>query len=80
MDEHFIDTFKRTLRKLNREVPDEVTLQQFLRVYCMTPKLTTPASRSSVELMFVRKVKLVFDKLPLGKKRIKCQGIHRKIL
>ncbi|XP_014775940.1 uncharacterized protein K02A2.6-like [Octopus bimaculoides] len=53
--ERFMDTFKRALRKANKEVTDEVALQQFLRVYRVTPNSNTPAESSSAELMFVRK-------------------------
>ncbi|XP_029633827.1 uncharacterized protein LOC115209534 [Octopus sinensis] len=67
--EHFVDIFKRALRKSNKEVTDEVTLLQFLRVYQVTPNLNTPGANSPAELMFARKVKSVFDKLLPGKKR-----------
>ncbi|XP_014768903.1 uncharacterized protein LOC106868251 [Octopus bimaculoides] len=69
--EYFVDTFKRVLRKANKEATDEVTLQQFLRVYRVTLNPNTPAGSSPTELMFVRKVKSVFDKLLPGKER-KC--------
>ncbi|XP_029640430.1 uncharacterized protein LOC115215411 [Octopus sinensis] len=67
--ECFVDTFKRALSKLNKEVTDEVALQQFLRVYRVTPNLNTASGQSPVELILVKKVKSVFDKLLSGKKR-----------
>eukprot|EP00106_Octopus_bimaculoides_P006911 XP_014774353.1 PREDICTED: uncharacterized protein K02A2.6-like [Octopus bimaculoides] len=54
--EHFVVTFKRALRKLNKEVMDKVALQQFLRVYRVTPNPNTPAGMSPAKLMFVRKI------------------------
>ncbi|XP_029649138.1 uncharacterized protein K02A2.6-like [Octopus sinensis] len=65
--EWFVDSFKRTLRKLNKEVTDEVALQQFSRVYHVTPNPNT--GRSPAELIFAKKVKPAFDKLLPGKKR-----------
>ncbi|XP_029639680.1 uncharacterized protein K02A2.6-like [Octopus sinensis] len=66
--ECFVDTFKRALRKSIKEVTDVVALQQFLRVYHVIPNLNAPAGRSTMALMFARKVKSVFDKLLPGKK------------
>lgn len=34
--ERFVDTYKRVLRKANKEVTNEVGLQQFLKVYRAT--------------------------------------------
>ncbi|XP_052827148.1 uncharacterized protein K02A2.6-like [Octopus bimaculoides] len=67
--EHFVDTCKRALRKSNKEVTDEVALQQFLSVYSVTPNPNTPAGSTPAELMFAKKVKSVFNKLLPGKKR-----------
>ncbi|XP_014771418.1 uncharacterized protein K02A2.6-like [Octopus bimaculoides] len=67
--ECFVDIFKRALRKENKEVTDEVALQQFLRLYRVTSNPNTPEGSSPVELMFTRKVKLVFDKLLPGEER-----------
>ncbi|XP_014777996.1 uncharacterized protein K02A2.6-like [Octopus bimaculoides] len=67
--ELFVDTFKRALRKSNKEIIAEVALQQFLRVYQLTPNPNTPADMSPAELMFARKIKSVFNKLLPGKKR-----------
>lgn len=53
----FADTFKKVLGKLNKEVLDEIALEQFLRVYHMVPNMKTPAGSSPVELVLVRKVK-----------------------
>ncbi|XP_014785323.1 uncharacterized protein K02A2.6-like [Octopus bimaculoides] len=69
--ERFVDTIKRALRKSNKIVTDEVALQQFLRIYRVTPNPNTPAGMSPAELMFARKVKSVFDKLVRGKKKRK---------
>ncbi|XP_052831270.1 uncharacterized protein K02A2.6-like [Octopus bimaculoides] len=67
--ERFVDTFKRILRKSNKEVMDEVDLQKFFRVYRVTPKPNIPARMSPAELMFARKIKSVFNKLLPGQKR-----------
>ncbi|XP_014775262.1 uncharacterized protein K02A2.6-like [Octopus bimaculoides] len=67
--ERFVDTFKQALKMSDKEVTDEVALQQFLRVYHMAPNPNTPARMSPAELMFVRKVISVFEKLLSGKKR-----------
>lgn len=61
--EHFLDMFKRAFKKSNKEVPDEVALQQFLRVYKVTP-----TGMSLDDMMFEREIKLVFDTLLLDKK------------
>ncbi|XP_014769106.1 uncharacterized protein K02A2.6-like [Octopus bimaculoides] len=68
--ECFVDIFKSALRKPNKEVTDEVAFQSFLRVYHVTPNPNTPAGLSPAKLMFVRKIKSVFNKLLPGKKRI----------
>ncbi|XP_014785303.1 uncharacterized protein K02A2.6-like [Octopus bimaculoides] len=65
----FVDIFKRTLRKANKAVTDEVALQQFLRVYRVTSNPNTPAGSSTAKLMFARKMKSDFDKLSPGEER-----------
>lgn len=60
--EPFVDTLKRAM--------DGIALQQFLRMYRVTPNLNIPAGSSPAELMFARKVKLVLSKFLLGKTRI----------
>ncbi|XP_029656486.1 uncharacterized protein K02A2.6-like [Octopus sinensis] len=67
--EHFVDTFKRALRKANKEATDEVALQQLLKIYRVIPNPNTPAGSSPAELMSTRKVKSVFDKLLPGEER-----------
>lgn len=64
-----MDPFKRALGKSNKEVTDEVILQQFVRGYRVTLNPNTPARSSLAELMFTRKVRSVFDKLLPGKER-----------
>eukprot|EP00106_Octopus_bimaculoides_P000827 XP_014768269.1 PREDICTED: uncharacterized protein K02A2.6-like [Octopus bimaculoides] len=54
--EHFVDMFKRALRKSRNEVVDDVALQQSLRVYCVMPNSNTPSGMSPAELMFARKI------------------------
>lgn len=67
--EDFVNTFKRALRKLNNEIKDKVTLQQFLRVYHVTSNPNIQTVSSQANLMFARKVKSAFDKLLQAKKR-----------
>ena len=60
--EHFIDTFKRVLRKV-RDTPINKAIQQFLHVYWVIPNKNTPFAMKPAEVMFARKIKSVFDKL-----------------
>ena len=60
--ERFVDTLKRALKKA-KGTPSERALQQFLQVYRITPNESAPSKMSPAELMFVRKIRPVFDKL-----------------
>ena len=60
--QHFIDTFKRALRKARDTLTDKA-IQQFLQVYRVTPNKDTPSAMAPVEVMFAKKIKSVFDKL-----------------
>ncbi|XP_029639528.1 uncharacterized protein LOC115214468 [Octopus sinensis] len=73
-----VDSFKRALKKVNKEATDKVTIQQFLRVYRVTPNPNVPEGSSPAKLMFARKVKSVFDKLLPVKKKIRtCKDIPK---
>lgn len=61
--EQFVGMFKRALKKVSLEILNEKALQNYLRVYWVTPNPNTLSGMSSVELMFSRRVKLVFDML-----------------
>ena len=58
--ERFIDTFKRTLRKV-RDTPTDKAIQQFLQVYRVTSNKSAPFAMTPAEVMFARKIKSVFD-------------------
>lgn len=49
-------------------------LQQLLSIYKLTPNPNTALKMSSAELMFAKKIKLVFDKLLLGRKIKSCHS------
>uniref|UniRef100_A0A0L8HEE0 Uncharacterized protein n=1 Tax=Octopus bimaculoides TaxID=37653 RepID=A0A0L8HEE0_OCTBM len=57
--EHFDDAFKRALRKSNKEGMDEVTLQQFLRVYCVAPNPNILAELKILVKVFMKRLALV---------------------
>ena len=61
--EHFVDPFKRALKKLEGEEADEIMLKQFLSIFRIMLNLNTVPGMSSPELMFTRKIKPVFNKL-----------------
>lgn len=67
----FVDTFKSALNKANKEGMDNVAIQQFLRLYRVTPNPDAPERRSPAELMFARKVNSVFNKVLPEKKTIR---------
>ena len=69
--ERFIDVFKRAIKKANGMEAENEELQEFLSIYRITPNPNTNANMSPAELMFARKIRLVFDKLILSKKRIR---------
>lgn len=50
------------MKEENNEVMDDLTLQQFLKVYRVTLYTNIPSGMSPKELMFVRKIRSVFDK------------------
>ena len=60
--ERIIDTLKRALKKASA-MPTKRALQQFLQVYRISPNMKTPASQSPNEVMFARRIWLVYDKL-----------------
>ena len=60
--ERFVDTFEQALKKSDgNESTDNIL--QFLRVYHMTLNPGTSSGLSPAELMFVRKIRYVFDQL-----------------
>ena len=64
--EHFIDTFKRVLRK-------------FLQVYGVTPNKNAPFAMRPEKVMFAWKMKSVFDKLlPNQSKPGRTKKVTRK--
>ena len=60
--ERFVDTLKRALKK-PRDTPTDKSIQQFLQVYRVTPYNNAPSAMTPAEVMFVRKIKSLFDKL-----------------
>ena len=58
---HFVDTFKRAVRK-SRDTPIDKAIQQFLQTYRVTPNKNAPSAMTPAEVMFARKIKSVFDK------------------
>lgn len=78
MSEYLVDTFKRALSKAKKEVTHEIILQQFLRV---TLNLNTLGRSSPVELMFVRKEKLSFNKLlPVEERKCARKDISKLVI
>ena len=66
--ERFMDTFKRVLKKSNSGSM-EVALQQFLSVYRLMPNKNAPSAMTPAEIIFVQKIRSVFNKLiPIRKK------------
>ena len=60
--DRFVNSFKRALKKA-RDIPTNKAMQQFLQVYRVTPKNNAPSAMTPAEVMFVRKIKSVFEKL-----------------
>lgn len=60
-EERFIDAFKTSLKTNGAETKD-ILSQRFLRVYWVTPNLNTVYLPT--EIMFTKKIRSVFDKLP----------------
>ena len=58
----FVNTLKRALKKASG-TPTNKALQQFLQVYKITLNPNTPLAVSPAKIMFVRKIRSVFDKL-----------------
>ena len=75
--ERFVDTLKRALKKA-KGTPSERALQQFLQVYRITPNESAPSKMSPAELMFVRKIRPVFDKLLPKQVRLPTSTIPKK--
>lgn len=61
--ERFVNTFKRALRKSEGEESDEIMIQQFLSVCCITRNSNNVSGMLLTELMFARKIRCVFNKL-----------------
>ncbi|XP_055921606.1 uncharacterized protein K02A2.6-like [Eupeodes corollae] len=56
--ERFVDTFKRSLLKLNTEGTITQNLQTFLQSYRSTPNRNSPNSKSPAEIMFGRNIRI----------------------
>ena len=67
--ERFVDMLKRALKKYDGRDSEEIGIQQFLQVYHIPPNHRTVSDMSLTELMFVRKVRSVFEKLPPEKRK-----------
>ena len=67
--ERFIDVFKRAIKKANGIKIKNEELQEFLSIYRIIPNPNTNTNISPAELMFAWKIRSVFDKLILSKKR-----------
>ena len=77
--ERFVDTFKRALKKSDGSETEDELLQQFLRVYRITPNPSLNSGMSPAEIMFARKIKSVFDKLiPSKNKNMEKQKVDKK--
>ena len=64
--EKFVDTFKRALRKNQGVDTNERSIQKFLAVYRIPSNPNMNSGLSPAELMFVRKIWSVFDRLLLS--------------
>ena len=67
--EHFIDTFKRALKKA-KGTPTDTAIQQFLQVYRVTQNKNALSDMMPAEVVFARKIRSVFDKLIPKKAKI----------
>ncbi|XP_037953704.1 uncharacterized protein K02A2.6-like [Teleopsis dalmanni] len=61
--ERFVDTFKRSLKKLEGEGTITQNLCTFLQTYRSTPNVNSPEKRSPAEVMFGRKMRINLDLL-----------------
>lgn len=61
--ERFVDTFKRSLKKLDSEGNLDDNLDTFLKAYRTTPNKNCPDNKSPAEIVFKRKIRSVFDLL-----------------
>lgn len=70
--ERFVDTFKRSINKLQDEGNLDENLETFLKTYRTTPNDNCPSRKSPAEIMFGRKTRTVFDLLkPIDKSTAK---------
>ena len=78
--EKFVDTLKRALNKYSGRDSEEIGIQQFLQVCCITPNPSTVSGMSLVELMFARtskKKRNPTESLDINPKR-KKYGFYRR--
>ena len=67
--ERFVDTFKRALKKVKGFDTEEKNIQTFLMVYRITPNENIKRNLSPAEIMYARKIRSVFDRLLLNRKK-----------
>lgn len=66
--ERFVDTFKRSINKLQGEGNLDENLETFLKMYRTAPNDNCPSKKSPAEIMLGRKIRTVFDLLkPVNK-------------
>ncbi|XP_059223477.1 uncharacterized protein K02A2.6-like [Stomoxys calcitrans] len=61
--ERFVDTFKRALKKMEKEGTTAEILQRFLEVYRSIPNSNSPKGASPAEAFLGRKMRTIFDAL-----------------
>lgn len=81
--ERFVDTFKRSIAKLQNDGNLDENLEVFLKTYRTTPNDNCPARKSPAEVMFGRKIRTVFDLLkpterPSSERNLKMEAQYNK--
>lgn len=61
--ERFVDTFKRSMKKLEGEGNIDEILDTFLKIYRSTPNVNCPSQNSPAETLLGRKMRTIFDLL-----------------
>lgn len=61
--ERFVDTFKRSMKKLESEGNIDENLEVFLKTYRSTPNVNCPDQQSPAEMLLARKIRSTLDLL-----------------
>lgn len=74
--ERFVDTFKRSIKKMENDGDIDENLDVFLKSYRSTPNSNCPNESSPAEIMFNRKIRSIFDCLKPPKKTIIKRNVN----